>query len=132
MNTVVNSNIQLEKRARAIAAMGLVVREGDHFTVSSASVRGEQKAFEVRRNEAGTVVCSCADFERATVAGSPIRCEHILAVKFALLEKNTEASVQSRGDSTETSSTEPVVDKTNNTESRMSERGEQTNENALA
>ena len=130
MNTVVNSNIQLEKRAKAIAAMGLVVREGDHFNVSSASVRGEQKSFEVRRDDSGAVICNCADYERAAAAGLPIRCEHILAVKFALVEKNTEASVRKAENFAETSSTEPVEDKTNNTESRMSERGEQTNENA--
>ena len=132
MNTVVNSNIQLEKRARAIAAMGLVVREGDHFTVSSASVRGEQKSSEVRRNESGAVVCDCPDFERAAAAGSPIRCEHILAVKFALVKKNTEALVQNPGDSAERSSAGPVADETNNTESRLSERGEQTNGNVSA
>ncbi|HUR96833.1 MAG TPA: Rad52/Rad22 family DNA repair protein [Pyrinomonadaceae bacterium] len=132
MNTVVSSNIQMEKRAKAMAAMGLVVRDGDHFNVSSASVRGNQKSFEVRRNDLGTVVCNCEDFERAAATGSPIRCEHIMAVKFALVEKNTEAPVEKPSDPSEPSSTEAVGDKTNNTESRPSERGEQTNENASA
>ncbi|MEO8574640.1 MAG: Rad52/Rad22 family DNA repair protein, partial [Pyrinomonadaceae bacterium] len=132
MNTLTNSNIRIEKRAKALASMGLVVRTGDHFVVSSASVRGDKKSCEVRRNGIGAVVCNCGDFEQSDAAGSPIRCEHILAVKFALVKKNTEASVRRPRKSTETSSIEPIDDKTINTESRKSERGEQTNVNVSA
>ena len=132
MERVANSNIHSEKRAKAMAAMGLVVREGDHFRVSSPSIRGDQKSFEVRRNDSGMVICSCSSFGNGMASGSPIRCEHILAVKFALAEKNTEPAVRTKEISMERPSAEVVAGTINNTESRRSERGEQTNENALA
>jgi hypothetical protein len=108
-----------EKRAKAIAAMGLVSREGDHFLVSSPGLRGEQRSFEVKRNESGSVVCTCPWFLSSIDSGTPDRCEHILAVKFALNEKNTEAS-----------SAGQAGGRITKTESRRSERGEQTNETA--
>ncbi|MEO6334991.1 MAG: Rad52/Rad22 family DNA repair protein [Pyrinomonadaceae bacterium] len=128
----VNSNIRLEKRAKAIAAKGLVVRKGDHFIVSSATIHGDKEAFEVRRNESGAIVCECADFGQVSDAGSWIRCEHILAVRFALVKKNTEAPVKDAEGIDERSATEADAEKTNNTESRVSERGEQTNDDAPA
>src|SRR5688500_18733649 len=84
---------QREKRANAIAAMGLVNRNGDYFEVSMPSLRGRQYAFEVRRDDSGAVVCNCAEFQGASAVGEPIRCVHILAVKFALTRKNTEPYV---------------------------------------
>ncbi|MEP6704178.1 MAG: hypothetical protein ABJB34_05185, partial [Acidobacteriota bacterium] len=57
---------------------------------------------------------------------------HILAVKLALVKKNTEAPVKDAEALAERSSIEAVDDKTNNTESRVSERGEQTVDDALA
>src|SRR5947209_13086757 len=79
----VNIDIQenrREERAKAIQAMGLVNREGDYFRVFTPSIKGQEKWFEVRRNEAGAVICNCPEFisEGATKG---FRCEHILAVK---------------------------------------------------
>ena len=82
-----------EKRARPIASMGLVEREGDHFKVSSPSGRSDQKIFEVRRNEAGAVVCTCPAFLESR---SDNRCEHILAVKFAPRREEQEPSGRNR------------------------------------
>lgn len=76
-----------EKRARSIAGMGLVNREGGHFRVSTPSLRGRQTSYVVGRNEAGVIQCTCPEFEQAEAG---FRCEHILAVKFALVDKNTE------------------------------------------
>ena len=42
-----------EKRAKSIAAMGLVNREGDKFVVSTPSLRGRQTRYEVWRDEDG-------------------------------------------------------------------------------
>jgi len=87
---------KLEKRARSIAAMGLVKRNGDHFEVSTPSLRGKQTFYTVRRNAEGKVVCNCPDFEDqfGECANVDFRCEHILAVKFALVAKNTEKPPQ--------------------------------------
>jgi hypothetical protein len=89
----VNSNTaeKREKRAKSIAAMGLVNREGDLFLVSTPSLRGRQNSYEVRRDEAGRIRCNCLEFEEAVIEDSKFRCEHILAVKYALIEKNTES-----------------------------------------
>lgn len=79
-----------DKRAKSIAAMGLVNREGDKFRVSTPSLRGKQNIYDVWRDEAGKIRCNCLEFEEAAVTDSGFRCEHILAVKFALVAKNTE------------------------------------------
>lgn len=113
-----NSMERREKRARSIAAMGLVNREGDHFLVSTPSLRGRQTSYEVRRDEAGKIRCNCLEYEETVVSDPSFRCEHILAVKFSLLAKNSEPVTKQ--------STAVVSEKQNATESReMSERGEQ-------
>ena len=83
-----------EKRAKSIAAMGLVNREGDKFRVSTPSLRGKQTSYEVWRNEAGKIRCNCLEFEETAVNDSAFRCEHILAVKYALVAKNTESATK--------------------------------------
>ena len=83
--------IMRDKRAQGIAAMGLVTREGDRFRVATPSLRGRTAKYEVWRDEAGRVRCSCLEFEEAASADATFRCEHILAVKHSLLAKNSEA-----------------------------------------
>ena len=83
-----------EKRAKSIAAMGLVTRVEDKFEVSTPSLRGRQTKYDVWRDEVGRIRCNCLDFEEAAVGDSKFRCEHILAVKFALVEKNTESATK--------------------------------------
>jgi hypothetical protein len=83
-----------DKRAKSIAAMGLVNREVDKFLVSTPSLRGNQTSYEVWRNEAGKIRCNCLEFEEAAVSDSAFRCEHILAVKYALVAKNTESATK--------------------------------------
>ena len=83
-----------EKRARSIAAMGLVNRDGDKFRVSTPSLRGRQTSYEVWRDEAAKIRCNCLEFEEAVVTDSAFRCEHILAVKFAVVAKNTEPATK--------------------------------------
>jgi len=83
-----------DKRAKSIAAMGLVNREGDKFLVSTPSLRGKQTSYEVWRGEAGKIRCNCLEFEEATVTDSAFRCEHILAVKYAMVAKSTESATK--------------------------------------
>jgi hypothetical protein len=83
--------IMRDKRAQGIAAMGLVTREGDHFRVATPTLRGRKSSYEVWRDEAGKVRCSCLEYEEQAQTDALFRCEHILAVKHSLLAKNTEA-----------------------------------------
>ena len=129
-----NSTEKREKRARSIAAMGLVNREGDHFSVSTPSLRGKQTSYEVRRDETGRIRCNCLEFEEAAVSDSAFRCEHILAVKFALVAKNTEpATKQSNAVvSEDKSATESAQDLGLNKSEIVSRVGEQKNANFAA
>ena len=117
-----------DKRAKSIAAMGLVNREGDKFLVSTPSLRGKQTSYEVWRNEAGKIRCNCLEFEEAAVSDAGFRCEHILAVKYALVAKNTESATKqpSRVETQiETKPMSVVEEDKSATESRESTRGEQ-------
>ncbi|MDQ3088094.1 MAG: RAD52 family DNA repair protein, partial [Acidobacteriota bacterium] len=123
-----------EKRAKSIAAMGLVRRENDKFCVSTPSLRGRQTSYEVWRDEVGKIRCNCLEFEEAAVSDSTFRCEHILAVKFALVAKNTEsATKQSVKVETQVDfkPTQVVSEDKNASESRVSARGEQESDEVL-
>lgn len=82
-----------DKRAQGIAAMGLVNREADRFRVTTPTLRGRRASYEVWRDEAGKVRCTCLEFEEQSANEANYRCEHILAVKHAVLNKSTEAAV---------------------------------------
>ncbi len=118
-----------EKRAKSIAAMGLVNRTGDKFSVSTPSLRGRQTNYDVWRDEAGVIRCNCLEYEEAAVGDSKFRCEHILAVKFALVAKNTESATKQpirMETEIEVKSEEVVKEDKIATESReKSKRGEQ-------
>ncbi|MEJ7846612.1 MAG: Rad52/Rad22 family DNA repair protein [Pyrinomonadaceae bacterium] len=113
-----------EKRGKAIAAMGLVDRDGDHFNVAVPNLRGRQTSYRVRRDETGTIRCNCFEFEEIIAGDSSFRCEHILAVKQALVAKNTEPTARANGKETVSSESKQKT----TTESRLSERGEQETE----
>ncbi|MDQ3800999.1 MAG: Rad52/Rad22 family DNA repair protein [Acidobacteriota bacterium] len=85
-----NSTDRREKRAQSIAAMGLVNREGDRFRVSTPSLRGKQTSYEVWRDANAKIRCNCLEFEESVTGDPAFRCEHILAVKYSLLAKNSE------------------------------------------
>ncbi|HMF57987.1 MAG TPA: Rad52/Rad22 family DNA repair protein [Pyrinomonadaceae bacterium] len=84
-------DVMRDKRAQGIAAMGLVTREGDRFKVATPTLRGRKTSYEVWRDDAGKVRCSCLEFEEQVTEDTAFRCEHILAVKHSLLTKNSEA-----------------------------------------
>ena len=111
-----------DQRARSIAAMGLVNREGDHFSVFTASLKGRQVSYNVGRDLAGHIRCDCDEFVEQVKKERGFRCEHILAVKYALVAKNTEPSLKQGSVPAQTLSNEKEEQ---TTESRMSERGEQ-------
>ncbi len=83
--------IMRDKRAQGIAAMGLVTREADRFRVATPTLRGRKTSYEVWRDDAGKVCCTCLEYEEGAAGDPAFRCEHILAVKHSLLAKNTEA-----------------------------------------
>src|SRR5215204_4463743 len=94
MVEVKNLTEKRDKRARSIAAMGLVNRDGDRFRVSTPSLRGKQTSYEVWRDASGKIRCNCLEFEEAAVTDAGFRCEHILAVKYALVAKKTEPATK--------------------------------------
>jgi hypothetical protein len=115
-----NLSEKRDKRAKSIAAMGLVNREGDRFLVSTPSLRGKQTSYEVWRSETGKIRCNCLEFEEAAVSDLSFRCEHILAVKYALVAKNTESATKQPlkvETQIEVKPTEAVVKDTSATES---------------
>src|SRR5215212_3117638 len=127
-----NSGERRDKRAKSIAAMGLVNREGDRFRVSTPSLRGKQTSYEVWRDRQGKIRCNCLEFEENAVSDLTFRCEHILAVKYSLLAKNTESVTKQTVQDVKTSDTPSVSEMQNATESRVdaetetAERGSQT------
>src|SRR5215213_2807324 len=124
---VVEKNLteKRDKRAKSIAAMGLVNREGDRFRVSTPSLRGKQTSYEVWRNDTGKIRCNCLEFEENAVSDLSFRCEHILAVKYSLLAKNTESVTKQPA--LENKNSQEVVSETQNaTESREDSEQENT------
>ncbi len=109
-------SVKREKKAEALAAMGLVDRIGDRFRVTSPGVGARSLSYEVTRDETGQVRCTCLEFTEAEENNPGFVCEHILAVKFAIKLKNTEPGARHASETT--------------TESRGSERGEQKTENS--
>src|SRR5881628_837286 len=77
VNTVV-SNEKREKRAKSIAAMGLVNRDGDRFLVTTPSLKGQARTYEVDKNDQGSIRCTCPEFAEETKVSGNYRCEHIL------------------------------------------------------
>ena len=93
-NTTDKKAIMRDKRAQGIAAMGLVNREGDRFRVTTPSLRGKRTSYEVWRDETGRVRCSCLEFEEMSAEDATFRCEHVLAVKHALVARTSEAATK--------------------------------------
>src|SRR5438093_8105431 len=92
MSAAVKNQTARMKRAKLIAAMGLVSRDENGFNVKSPS-RGRD-SYRVWRDEKGRVRCSCAEFAQAAEEDIHYRCEHILAVKYHLEPPNEEAVMQ--------------------------------------
>jgi hypothetical protein len=111
VNTVV-SNEKREKRAKSIAAMGLVTREDGLFLVTTPSLKGQAKTFQVDKNDHGSIRCTCAEFNNEIKVNASFRCEHILAVKFYLTGKTMPSAVPTPTDTVTSanniSATEPL------------------------
>jgi hypothetical protein len=107
--------IMRDKRAQGIAAMGLVTREGDRFRVATPTLRGRTSKYEVWRDEAGRVRCSCLEFEEQANDDATFRCEHILAVKHSLLAKNSEAVTKQQAETPVAVTGEPAAAPNTNT-----------------
>src|SRR5688572_27738895 len=103
--TVDKKAILRDKRAQRIAAMGLVTRACDRLRVGTPSLRGRTARYEVWRDGAGIIRCSCLEYEEQANENPGFRCEHILAVKHSLVAKNSEAlgkPIASTGESAST------------------------------
>jgi len=114
--------IMRDKRAQGIAAMGLVTREGARFRVTTPSLRGKRSSYEVWRDDAGKVRCSCLEFEEQSAEDATFRCEHVLAVKHSLLAKNSEAVTKQQPEKTAARAAATPTAETPDTNSTASEK----------
>jgi hypothetical protein len=119
-----STNEKREKRAMSISAMGLVNRVGSRFQVSTPSLRGKQTNYEVWRDDSGKIRCNCLEFEENTVTDAGFRCEHILAVKFALATQNSEAVTKQTKSETESGKSKPGEQKSDEVRSNVSTNGQ--------
>lgn len=104
-------NEKREKRAKSLSAMGLVKRNGSEFLVSTPSLRGKQTSYRVwRDSETGKVMCDCLEFEDEFPKHADFRCEHILAVKYALVGKEIKEEKKDAETAQETPETTSVID----------------------
>ncbi|MEW6732170.1 MAG: Rad52/Rad22 family DNA repair protein [Acidobacteriota bacterium] len=92
MSAAIKSLPARTKRAKLIAAMGLVSREDNGFHVKSPSRNKEIS--RVWRDDKGRVRCSCSEFEEQWQEDMHFRCEHILAVKFHLEPPTEDPAMQ--------------------------------------
>jgi hypothetical protein len=130
---VSNSENAREKKARRLANTDRVNRVGSGFHVGSLD-KNTRDGY-VSRNDDGVIVCDCREFSKALLFDAGFRCEHIMAVKFAIATKNTEplarSSKEKRAEVSHPSHVSQVShvshpeNGTSKTESRKSERGEQ-------
>jgi len=91
VNTKAMQGVRI-KRAQVILELGLIRREGPAFWVGSTTQKNVE--FQVWRDEAGRVKCTCGDFCELGPNDTSFRCEHILAVKEYLDQKKVSASNQ--------------------------------------
>ena len=82
MSAAVENSKLLINRAKTIAAMGMVERDYDGFSVVSPGIKKE--TFRVWRDEENRIRCSCSEFQERAEQEPRFRCEHIFAVKFHL------------------------------------------------
>jgi predicted nucleic acid-binding Zn finger protein len=76
--------------AMVIASNGLVKRTGDYFTVYSDESEGSTTIAKVNKLRDGAIACNCTEYLVQATKQIDFKCEHILAVKFAIGLKNTE------------------------------------------
>jgi hypothetical protein len=99
MSAAMKSLTTRTKRAKLIAAMGLVNRDDQGFNVKSPTRNKDN--YRVWRDDNGRVRCSCAEYVEESKEDARFRCEHILAVKFHLEPPAETSSVQISASETE-------------------------------
>ncbi|MBC7898419.1 MAG: hypothetical protein H7070_00020 [Saprospiraceae bacterium] len=104
-----------QNKGKRLAAKGFVTRIGDGFRVRTSDSLRTSTIFIVRRDELGPIRCDCPAYKCESYVQIGFRCEHIMAVRYAIVMKNTEFDVR----------TSRANNGTLTTESRKSERGEQ-------
>jgi predicted nucleic acid-binding Zn finger protein len=81
--------VDYDKRGQSLASMGLVERDGDKFNVTVPQKDDKTPlVFIVGRESGGKIFCNCDTFATKSPNDSGFRCEHILAVKHALVAKS--------------------------------------------
>jgi predicted nucleic acid-binding Zn finger protein len=95
LRVATNGVIEMKKNldtanALVMASRGLVKRTGDHFTVYSDQSERSSTIAKVKKLYTGAIACNCAEYAKQVTKQVDFKCEHILAVRFAIGMKNTE------------------------------------------
>ena len=89
MTITTAADIERVEAGKRLAADGRVKRVGDAFHVSDPS---STQGIVVRRDQLGVIRCSCDEYRTVSYVQIGFRCEHILAVSYAIALKNTESN----------------------------------------
>jgi predicted nucleic acid-binding Zn finger protein len=80
----------IEQKAKRVAEKGQVRRTGDCFRVFANSDNEISSFNTVKRTINSIIACDCSDYILGIADDIAYRCGHIIAVKFAIAERNTE------------------------------------------
>src|SRR5690606_5748503 len=122
MNMMGTKTHDIETIAKKLAAKGFVKRSQGRFLVRNHA--NDLRPAAVSRSGNGSIVCTCRDFRDS----ENVRCVHILAVPYAIALKNTETLpvLSQKAEAKNITDQLRLID---NTESRLSGRGEQKDRN---
>lgn len=81
-----------EKAFEILKLEDAVERRDDNFIVTELQGEDTLLEFTVSKDAAGKVGCNCDDYLKLVQRDAAFRCEHILAVKYDLLEKQKQAA----------------------------------------
>lgn len=91
---------QREKRARTMAALGLVTNRGTHYQVMGPRQGRSRVTYTVWRARDGKPHCTCPEYRDQAATGAVAYCEHILAVKYAVLAQQQDKGADLIGSET--------------------------------
>lgn len=113
----------------AIAAMGMVRKNGNGFEISIPNVSGGRSQYLLVRDTAGRICCNCSEFRLMSKTVEGFECEHVHAVEYTFDKgyfiEGVTGSFGSRTFPAFEKGLANLANKSITTESRMSGRGEQ-------
>jgi hypothetical protein len=93
ITTIKQRGSDIEHNAKLIADKGLVRRVDDCFRVYADFDHANCSFNTVKRGSNAVIVCDCTELTQVTAKNNSFQCEHIVAVKSAIIAKNTEMPI---------------------------------------